>query len=267
MNDIYKIRERGQVVNEACQWIAGHRRLAISLAVRPVLILTALEIINILFVESILLSLLLCLIALLLVPTIPSIMMYIVENDVPWPCPMSELWRLWKSYFASALLIGVIGTVASLLCSVTMVGPVIVEMVQDVVLVVHQRNRDDGMMSAISRAFSLSFTNFPSLMLMILGKCIITFSMIFGPYSILFLIYELTKSVIPPSFNEVLRKMMTEEAEISFMLTVVVVGYVFASMISIIIAHFFYGHCIACEDQREAIRQERRKRREEANKA
>ena len=71
-NEIYKIRERGQVVNEACQWIAEHRRLAMSLAVRPILILTAIELVNILFIKSIAMSLIIGLVALLLVPTVPS---------------------------------------------------------------------------------------------------------------------------------------------------------------------------------------------------
>lgn len=271
-NEIYKIRERGQVVNEACQWIAEHRRLAMSLAVRPILILTAIELVNILFIKSIAMSLIIGLVALLLVPMVPSMMMFVAENAEEYDYPnrqpkLLELWDLWKSYFASALLIGVIGGVASFLCSVTMVGPIFIEMVQNVVLVVHQRNRDDGLLSAIARAFSLSFTNFLSLMLMILGTTIITASMMLGPLAMGWLIFMYLRSMFTFQMYEVINNVMDSEAWISLVLTVLAVGYIFANMTSIIIAHFFYGHCIACENQREAIRQERKKRREEANKA
>ena len=263
-NEIYKIRERGQVVNEACQWIAEHRRLAMSLAVRPILILTAIELVNILFIKSIAMSLIIGLVALLLVPTVPSMMMFVAENAEEYDYPnrqpkLLELWDLWKSYFASALLIGVIGGVASFLCSVTMVGPIFIEMVQNVVLVVHQRNRDDGLLSAIARAFSLSF--------MILGTTIITASMMLGPLAMGWLIFMYLRSMFTFQMYEVINNVMDSEAWISLVLTVLAVGYIFANMTSIIIAHFFYGHCIACENQREAIRQERKKKREEANKA
>ena len=47
MSEIYEIRERGQVVTEGCQWIITHRRLAMQLAVKPVLILAIIELANI----------------------------------------------------------------------------------------------------------------------------------------------------------------------------------------------------------------------------
>ena len=49
---IYKIRERGQVVTEGCQWIVTHSRLAMQLAVKPVLILAVIELVNIIFLKS-----------------------------------------------------------------------------------------------------------------------------------------------------------------------------------------------------------------------
>ena len=66
MSEIYEIRERGQVVTEGCQWIVTHRRLAMQLAVKPVLILAIIELANILFLQSIAFSLIIAFIALLL---------------------------------------------------------------------------------------------------------------------------------------------------------------------------------------------------------
>jgi hypothetical protein len=264
---IYEIRERGQVVNAGCQWIAEHRKLAMSLAVRPILILTAIEIVNILFVKSILLSLIIALIGLLFVPTVPSMMMYVVENAEEYDYPnrqpkLLELWSLWKGYLASALCIGIIGFVAAFLCSITVAGPIFIEVMQSIVLVHHHRNMDDGILTAISRAFTLSFANFPSLLFMLLGTCIITFAMVFGPCSFAFLFFEFISSVIPHSVMEMLNKMMDTEAYVTLGITIVVVGYFFSTMISIIVAHFYYGHCIACENRREAIKREKRRMRE-----
>ena len=131
-SEIYKIRERGQVVTEGCQWIVTHSRLAMQLAVKPVLILAVIELANIIFLKSILFSLGIAFVALLLIPTVPSMMMYVAEHaeefDYPKRLPkLLELWQLWKSYFISAIVIGGISVAASFLCSMTIAAPFFID--------------------------------------------------------------------------------------------------------------------------------------------
>ena len=42
-------------------------------------------------------------------------------------------------------------------------------------------------------------------------------------------------------------------------------GYVFAGMISIIVTHFFYGHCMMCEEEKKAEKEA--KKRKSPNKS
>ena len=173
MSEIYEIRERGQVVTEGCQWIVTHRRLAMQLAVKPVLILAIIELANILFLQSIAFSLIIAFIALLLVPTVPSMMMYVAEHpeeyDYPKRLPkLLELWTLWQSYFISAIVIGGVSIAASFLCSMTVAAPVFIDAIRNMALVIPPRNRENGMLSAIGNAGTLSFPNFVSLMHIIL---------------------------------------------------------------------------------------------------
>ena len=267
MSEIYEIRERGQVVTEGCQWIVTHRRLAMQLAVKPVLILAIIELANILFLQSIAFSLIIAFIALLLVPTVPSMMMYVAEHpeeyDYPKRLPkLLELWTLWKSYFISAIVIGCVSIAASFLCSMTVAAPVFIDAIRNMALVIHHRNRENGMMSAIGNAVTLSFSNFVSLMFMIRGVTIITMSMVIGPPLLILSFAEILSLYISPALKEPITRLFNDtETQISLILECLAVGYVFAGMISIIVTHFFYGHCMMCEEKKEAEIEARKKRR------
>ena len=109
--------------------------MAMQLAVKPVLILAIIELANIIFIKSILFSVLIAIVALLLVPTVPSMMMYVAEHaeefDYPKRLPkLLELWRLWKSYFISAVVIGGISVAASFLCSMTIAAPFFIDSIR-----------------------------------------------------------------------------------------------------------------------------------------
>ncbi len=271
MSEIYEIRERGQVVTEGCQWIVTHRRLAMQLAVKPVLILAIIELANILFLQSIAFSLIIAFIALLLVPTVPSMMMYVTEHpeeyDYPKRLPkLLELWTLWKSYFISAIVIGGVSIAASFLCSMTVAAPVFIDAIRNMALVIHHRNRENGMMSAIGNAVTLSFSNFVSLMLMILGVTIITMSMIFGPILMIISFAAIISLYLPLALKDTIARMMTDtETVLSLVFECVIVGYVFAGMVSIIVTHFFYGHCITCEEKSKAEKEARKKQKQSSN--
>lgn len=266
-SEIYKIRERGQVVTEGCQWIATHSRLAMQLAVKPVLILAVIELVNIIFLKSILFSLGIAFVALLLVPTVPSMMMYVTEHaeefDYPRRLPkLLELWRLWKSYFISAIVIGGISVVASFLSSMTIAAPFFIDSIRNMALVIHHRNREDGMISAIGNAVTLSFSNFVSLMFMILGVGIITMSLFVGPPLLILSFAGILSLYISPALKDpIIRIMNDQETLISLIVECLTVGYVFAGMISIVVTHFFYGHCKMCEDKKKAEKEARKKQR------
>ena len=266
-SEIYKIRERGQVVTEGCQWIVTHSRLAMQLAVKPVLILAVIELANIIFLKSILFSLGIAFVALLLIPTVPSMMMYVAEHaeefDYPKRLPkLLELWRLWKSYFISAVVIGGISVAASFLCSMTIAAPFFIDSIRNMALVIHHRNSENGMMSAIGNAVTLSFSNFVSLMFMILGVSIITMSMIIGPTLLIISFAGILSLYISPALKDLITRILNDsETQISLILECLIVGYVFAGMISIIVTHFFYGHCMMCEEEKKAEKEARKKQR------
>ena len=266
-SEIYKIRERGQVVTEGCQWIVTHSRLAMQLAVKPVLILAIIELANIFFFKSILFSLAIAFVALLLIPTVPSMMMYVAEHaeefDYPKRLPkLLELWRLWKSYFISAIVIGGISVVASFLCSMTIAAPFFIDSIRNMALVIHHRNMENGMMSAIGNAVTLSFSNFVSLMFMILGVSIITLSMIIGPPLLILSFAEILSLYISPALKAPITRILSDtETWISLILECLTMSYVFAGMVSIIVTHFFYGHCLICEEKIKAEKAARKKQR------
>ena len=266
-SDIYKIRERGQVVTEGCQWIVTHSRLAMQLAVKPVLILAIIELANILIVKNILFSVVIAIVALLLVPTVPSMMMYVAEHaeefDYPKRLPkLLELWRLWKSYFISAVVIGGISVAASFLSSMTIAAPFFIDSIRNMALVIHHRNREDGMMSAIGNAVTLSFSNFVSLMLMILGVGIITLSMLFGPILMILSYGKLISLYLPLAWKMQITSMYSDtETLISLILECLIIGYIFSGMVSIIVTHFFYGHCMVCEEKSKAEKEARKKQK------
>ena len=266
-SEIYKIRERGQVVTEGCQWIVKHSRLTMQLAVRPVLILAVIELANIFFLKSILFSLGIGFIALLLIPTVPSMMMYVAEHpeefDYPKRLPkLLELWKLWKSYFISAIVIGGMSFAASFFCLMTIAGPFVIDSLSNMALVIHHRKPENGMMSAIGNAVTLSFSNFISLIFMILGVKIITMSMFIGPPLLVLSFAGIISLYISPALKEsIIRILNDTETEISLILECMAISYIFAGMISIIVAHFFYGHCIMCAEKKEAEIEARRKQR------
>lgn len=266
-SEIYKIRNRGQVVTEACQWITKHYRLALQLAVRPLLILALIEAVNIIFMQNLWITIILSFIALLLVPTVPSMAVYVVEHseeyDYPQRLPkLLELWELFMKYFRSALVIGFIGTIISLFCGMTMVGPAIINFIRDMAIVIHQRDKG-GYISVLLKAFSLSLGNFASLMMTILGTSIITLAMITGPLVLILAYVQLLPTLTSPQINEVLENVLDSETQAYLALEWAVIGYMLASMISLVISHFFYGHAVLCEQRSKEERMARMKEREE----
>lgn len=266
-SEIFKIRNRGQVVTEGCQWIARHRRLAMQLAVRPILILAATEMVNIVFIRSWTITIVLLLVALVLVPTVPSMAMYVVENKEEYGYPerlpkLFELWSIWKSYFLSAVIIGFIGTIITMFCGMTMVGPMITGFIRDIAIVIHHRNRS-SFISVISNAFSLSFTNFASLLLTMLGTAIISTSMVMGPPALIFAFLKSIPHLISPQARTIMDRMFDEETTIYLAVELALVGYILSAMINMVVTHFFYGHAVLCAEKTKEARMARRKEREE----
>lgn len=264
--EIYEIRSRGQVVTEACQWIAKHRALAIRLAVRPIMLLTFIELLNIIFVMDTMTHIIIALITSVLIPTIPSMMMFVVEHPEETGYPerlpkLLELRRLWSNYFRSAFVIGIIGYAISILSSATMVGPCIADIVKNMALVIHHRNKEDGYISAILNAFSLSFSNLADFLLMALGNAIIMLSVLIGPLLMFTLLYQYTTFVLTPGALEILNNVLNQDKQIALVCLILVVGFTFGTMISLIIMHFFYGHCLLNSERKKAAREERRKNR------
>lgn len=266
--EIYEIRSRGQVVTEACQWIARHKALVIRLAIRPIMLLAVIELLNIIFVMDTMTHIITATLTLILIPTIPSMIMYVVEHPEETGYPerlpkLLELRRLWSQYFKSAFVIGIISYAISILSSATMIGPGIVELVKNMALVIHHRNKEDGYISAILNAFSLSFSNLADFLLMALGNAIIMISLLTGPLIMFVLLYHYVTTILSPGAMEVLNNVLTEEKQIALICLILAIGFTFGTMIELIISHFFYGHSLMNSEIKKAAREERRKNRNE----
>ena len=254
---IYEIRNRGQLVNVACQWIVTHHKLTIQLAIKPIAILSAIELVNLIFIENILLTILIAIIALLLVPTVPSMAMYVAEHgdefDYPNRTPkLMELWQLWKRFILSAVIMGVTGGVMSFLSSITMVGPYFIQEIMQVAMIIRHREEDTGFLQVMFKAFDMSFKNFISFLMMILGTVIISASMIVGPIMFIFFLTILITSMISQELMQMFLTNVGKEPLLYIIFEILAVGYILASMVTMIITHFFYGHCVECEKQKQS---------------
>ena len=268
MSEIYEIRNRGQIVNVACQWIVTHHRLAMQLAIKPIAILAAIELLNLICVQSIPITIITIFIALLLVPTVPSMALYVAEHgeefDYPNRTPkLMELWHLWKRYIVSAIIIGIAGGIASFLSSITMVGPYILEYITQVAIIVRHREEDTGLASSVFKAFDISFKNFTSFLMVMLGTTIITFSMTIGPLILIAIIGIYVISLISGNLIQTISQGIEEGTLIAIIIEILVVGYILASMVTMIITHFFYGHAIEDEKTRKPFTRRRRKQETE----
>ena len=71
---------------------------------------------------------------------------------------------------------------------------------------------------------------------------------------------------LPLALKDTIARMMTDtETVLSLVFECVIVGYVFAGMVSIIVTHFFYGHCITCEEKSKAEKEARKKQKQSSN--
>ena len=97
---------------------------------------------------------------------------------------------------------------------------------------------------------------------MILGVSIITMSMIIGPTLLIISFAGILSLYISPALKNLITRILNDsETQISLILECLIVGYVFAGMISIIVTHFFYGHCMMCEEEKKAEKEARKKQK------
>ena len=255
---IYKLRYRGQFVNDACQYIVEHIRLALNTCIIPMLFLVLLEIINLLFIQSFLITVGVAFLALVLTYVLPSIFMYITEHPVEYGYPdrmpkLLEARDLFLPYTVKAVIIIVIGGILTMLSIFVIIGPLIIPFVAILALVKYQRCNeyvsfaedevytDDSL--SISDIFSMVIDNFGNFMLLALGSYIIIVSMMFGPSLMIFLLFEFIDAFVSTEFCKLIYTYLGADFIENIYMMFRVIGAVFSNMIILVITHFFYGHC------------------------
>lgn len=256
VSPIFNIRNRGQVVNTACQWIWEHRRLAFKVMVLPVIIMSILIVLFSLMSQYLLLGIVI-LGALLLVPVLPNMMFEVVENPENYNYPdrlpyYRELLPLWPHNFWPVLLVTVVGGLVLFVSSFTIVGPLIVEAIMPLAIVILQRNDGVGVQCVVMSAnmISGSFVNF---LMCVLGSFIIAFSMMGSPWLLVYAVGEFIKLFLDRSVYEAINNLVSGDFFDMLATYLMTMGAVFSFMIVTVIVHFFYGHCIEKTEHPELI--------------
>lgn len=249
------MRPRGQMVNEACQWIVEHHRLVIQLVVKPILFLALCAVIDLCYLKTTLIAAVAGIIGALIVPALPGIVMEVAENPEEYDYPnriprLMEVKGRWWYYFSKVLVITILGGIGSFVTSFTIVGPLIVQFVTPFAIVICQRDEDLGFFSSILKAFEYTFNNFANSLLVCLGIIIISISMIAGPVSSLYIFIMYLRQVLSQDVIKLLGIIVNYDGSPIIVMTVAL-GGVFAYMTSIVIFNFFYGHCVAKESEND----------------
>ena len=116
-------------------------------------------------------------------------------------------------------------------------------------MIIRHREEDTGFLQVMFKAFDMSFKNFISFLMMILGTVIISASMIVGPIMFIFFLTILVTSMISQELMQMFLTNVGKEPLLYIIFEILAVGYILASMVTMIITHFFYGHCVECEKQ------------------
>lgn len=248
LSPIYAIRPRGQVINYACQWLWEERRLAFRVIVLPILLIGGLLIMNALTLNNWIVYTILAMAAGLLLPVLPNMMFDVVENPefygYPERMPLySQLLRCWRKYYWQFLVVTVFTVIASGVSTITIVGPLAIYTVSPLAIVILQREENIGFgcITVAAKQIGGSLMNF---FMCVLGTGIIVFSMMGAPWFFVLGLGAFIKTFISIDAYNTISNLVDGDFFDSLALVMALFGGVFSYMISTVIIHFFYGHCV-----------------------
>jgi len=257
VSPIYRIHKRGQVVNYACQWLWEHRRLAFRVMVMPVLLLYTLALTSIFFLESTSLLVLTIIVALLIVPVLPNFMFEVVENPEQYGYPQEktsfrQLLSVWWHYFWPVLKGSIFSFFIMFFASFTVFGGFLIEPVLPLMIAMMQRDETVGWQSIVI-SLRLVLNSFGNFCLCVLGGLIINISLIGAPYFFIMGIGEFLQHFVSNGLYQTISDAMNGDTFEMLGIIFMVLGAIFATMVTTIIVHFFYGNCVEKEDHPELI--------------
>lgn len=243
---IYKIRDRGQVVNEACQWIGDNMKLALHLIFYPTLIVGLALVLNLLFFDNSVVYILFGLFVVLIIPVQVNLMFHVVENpdefDYPNKMPrIRQLMSHWWQYYLPFLKMFVFGIFAILISSMTFVGAIAVEMALPLVIVIAQRDEDAGI-NSVAIAFKYIFQSLGNFLMCYIGNMIIMYSLIFSPFVVWFGLSRFLQLFVSKSLYTWMNHLFGADTFLSIACGFAVFGAVLGFHINNVVYHFFYGH-------------------------
>ena len=248
MPEIYQIQNRGQVVNNACQWIARHRRLAVRVLVLPTLLVPMLLLINYITLQIDVIYILDVVLAMLYLPTLPMIMMHVAEHEEEFGYPerlprVMQLIPLWWRYFKNIFIVNAVGVVLSGVLSVTVVLPMVINLIMPIAITAKQRDSDKSVLDVMLEGTKMMFSNFGTFIMCEIGIMIISVSMIGAPIAAGYGIVEFLRQFMNINVTRYTDSWLGNDTTVAVCIVFVAICAAFAYHIVMIIFNFFYGHC------------------------
>lgn len=248
ISPIYKIQNRGQVVNNACQWLWEHRRLAFRLMVLPTLICAVAVALNMAFVDFTLIYLLVALYAILVLPVLPALMFHAVENPYESGYPermpsIREVMRPWWRYFLSTVITAIVMGVAMVIAMITVIGGLLLSFIVPLAFVIAQRDEDAGIGSIVF-AIKMAVDSFGNFCMVSLGCWMIGMSMTLAPLFMVMGLKEFLQTFMSKSVTDFLYSIFSNDIFEALGVFLMLLGGIFSIQIITVVYHFFYGHCV-----------------------
>lgn len=251
--EIYTIQTRGEIVNTACQWIARHLSLGLKLAVAPIMVCLLVAFVDYAFIKSYVITVIAIVMLCVIIPVVPNLLLHVVENADEFGYPerrptLRELVPVWWLYFRDLLAVVLMGCVLYVVSGITIIGPMLVSIILPFAVVVKQRDEYAGVLGCFLISAKLIIRSFGEYIVVMLSISIINISMVVAPMlAFMMFFYFLREFVSADAYNYV-NNMLGGDSVTLISVSMAVVGAVFATMISQVILHFFYGHAIEKRD-------------------
>lgn len=247
ISPIYAIRPRGEVVTSACQWLWQERRAAFHVLLLPVIITAAVLLLIHLTGDSDMLYFIVLIIAVLLLPVLPNMLFLVVENPDEYGYNQRHpryiaLLRKWPRMLLDIIIVGALAFVLGIVSMITVVGPLAVSLLCPLMLVIKQREEGVGI-GFVKMSMTMAFGSFMNFIMCVMGVAIIGISMIAAPMLLLQMVNELMETYLSSMVYGRVISILGSDFFDDAMVVVMLLQTAMTYMITMVIGHFFYGHC------------------------
>ncbi len=247
ISPIYALRPRGEVVTSACQWLWQERRIVFHLILLPIIITLVLLLLIHLTGDSEMLYFIVGLVDVLLLPVLPNMLFLVVENPDEYGYNARHpryiaLAKKWPRMFLDVIIIVLVQFVLGILSVITVLGPLAVSLLSPLMLVIIQREKGVGL-SFLSMSVKMAFGSFMNFIICVMGVFIIGASLIGTPILLLQGLRELMSTYLSSLLYDRVMSILGQNFFESATIVILFLTFALAYIITMVIGHFFYGHC------------------------